>query len=100
MLTLVCPEVPAVGWGHTQADPTRRGGICGCLVGLFMVSQVEPVNLNMMLVVAMVVPVAVIGALELPRLSVAIFDAKHSLADLVWALPEIAGQLVSNLDSN
>ncbi len=38
------------------------------LFALFMVSQVEPANLNMMLVVAMVVPVAVIGALELPRL--------------------------------
>ncbi len=35
---------------------------------LFMVSQVEPANLNMMLVVAIVVPVAVIGALVLPRL--------------------------------
>jgi hypothetical protein len=37
------------------------------LFALFMVSQ-EPANLNMMLVVAVVVPVAVIGALELPRL--------------------------------
>ena len=35
---------------------------------LFMVSQVEPANLNMMLVVAIVVPIAVIGVLELPRL--------------------------------
>ena len=38
------------------------------LFALFMVSQVEPANLNMMLVVAIVVPVAVIGALELPGL--------------------------------
>ena len=38
------------------------------LFAVYMVSQVEPANLNMMLVVAIVVPVAVIGALELPRL--------------------------------
>jgi hypothetical protein len=38
------------------------------LFALFIVSRVEPANLNMMLVVAIVVPVAVISALELPRL--------------------------------
>ena len=38
------------------------------LFALFMVSLVGPANLNVILIVAIVVPVAVIGALELPRL--------------------------------
>ena len=35
VLTLLCPEVPTVGWGHAQADPTRRCGNCGCPVCAF-----------------------------------------------------------------
>jgi hypothetical protein len=38
------------------------------LFALFIVSLVGAANLNVMLVVAIVIPVAVIGALELPRL--------------------------------
>jgi len=50
--------------------PIPRGAVAtaAVLFALFMVSQVEPANLSVMLVVAIVVPVAVIGALELPKL--------------------------------
>ena len=48
--------------------PRAAVATAAVLFALFMVSQVEPANLNVMLVVAIVVPVAVVGALELPRL--------------------------------
>jgi hypothetical protein len=38
------------------------------LFAVLVVSLVGPANLNVMLIVAIVAPVAVIGALELPRL--------------------------------
>ena len=42
--------------------------VAAVLFAILVVSLVGPADLNVMLIVAIVVPVAVIGALELPRL--------------------------------
>jgi hypothetical protein len=48
--------------------PRAAVAAAAVLFALLVVSLVGPANLNVMLIVAIVVPAAVIGALELPRL--------------------------------
>ena len=50
--------------------PIPRAAVAAAAVlfAILVVSLVGPADLNVMLIVAIVVPVAVIGALELPRL--------------------------------
>jgi hypothetical protein len=48
--------------------PRVAVAVVAILSAVLVVSLVGPFNLNVMLIVAIVAPVAVIGALELPRL--------------------------------
>jgi hypothetical protein len=61
--------------------PRAAAAAVAVLFAILVVSLVGPANLNVVLIVAIVVPVAVIGALELHRLFAAIFDTRRS-ADL------------------
>ena len=64
-----CAEVARPRMGNMRWHISRAAAAAAAvLFAVLVVSLVGAANLNVMLIVAIVVPVAVIGALELPRL--------------------------------